>query len=127
MAAVYTYPLVFRLSTAVLRRGRGDCQMETSIVAWNAHQILRDPLGLHDLPFYYSRTVAYSSRSSSRGSWRPRCHVLWGVNFDTFKSPAESRRRAERIATLQAGTIVEAARISSVARPSAKFRSKSQK
>ena len=61
VAAVYTYPLVFRLSTAVLRGGAGDYQMETSIVAWNAHQILRDPLGLHDLPFYYpySRTVAY--------------------------------------------------------------------
>ena len=61
VTAVFTYSLVFRLSTAVLRGGAGDYQMETSIVAWNAHQILRDPLGLHDLPFYYpcSRTVAY--------------------------------------------------------------------
>jgi hypothetical protein len=35
--------------------------MEASIVAWNAHQILHDPLGIHDLPFYYpySRTIAY--------------------------------------------------------------------
>jgi hypothetical protein len=78
VTAVFTYPLVFRLSTAVLRGGAEDYPMETSIVAWNAHQILRDPLGLHDLPFYYpySRTVRTSSRSSSRGSWRPRCHVL---------------------------------------------------
>ena len=33
-------------------------------------------------------------------------YVLWGDNFDTFKSPAESRRMAERIATLPTGTIV---------------------
>jgi hypothetical protein len=33
-------------------------------------------------------------------------HVLWSDNFDTFKSPAESRRMAERIATLPPGTIV---------------------
>ncbi len=44
VAAVYTYPLVFQLSTTVLRGGAGDYQMETSIVAWNARQILRDPL-----------------------------------------------------------------------------------
>jgi Interleukin-like EMT inducer len=61
VAAIYTYPLVFELSTAVLRGGGGDYQMETSIVAWNARQILHDPLGIHDLPFYYpySHTVAY--------------------------------------------------------------------
>jgi hypothetical protein len=57
----YTYPLVFQLSTTVLRGGAGDYQMETSIVAWNARQILRDPLSVHDLPFYYpySHTIAY--------------------------------------------------------------------
>jgi hypothetical protein len=32
--------------------------------------------------------------------------VLWGDNFDTFKSPAESRRMADRIATLPPGTLV---------------------
>ena len=32
--------------------------------------------------------------------------VLWGDNFDTFKSSAESRRMADRIATLPPGTIV---------------------
>ncbi len=31
-------------------------------------------------------------------------HVLWSDNFDTFRSPAESRRMAERIATLAPGT-----------------------
>jgi Interleukin-like EMT inducer len=61
MTALYTYPLVFRLSTTVLRGGGGDYQMEISIVAWNAHQILHEPLGVHDLPFYYpySHTIAY--------------------------------------------------------------------
>jgi len=33
-------------------------------------------------------------------------HVLWGDNFDTFRSPAESRRMAERIASLPSGAIV---------------------
>ena len=61
VTVVYTYPLVFQLSTTVLRGGAGDYQMETSIVAWNARQILRDPLRVHELPFYYpySHTVAY--------------------------------------------------------------------
>jgi hypothetical protein len=61
VTVLYTYPLALQLSTAVLRGGGGDYQMETSIVAWNAHQILHDPLGLHDLPFYYpySHTIAY--------------------------------------------------------------------
>ncbi len=61
VAAIYTYPLVFQLSTTILRGKGGDYMMETSIVAWNAHQILHDPLGIHDLPFYYpySHTVAY--------------------------------------------------------------------
>jgi hypothetical protein len=35
-------------------------------------------------------------------------HVLWGDNFDTFKSPAESRRMAERIGAVPPGTIVVA-------------------
>jgi hypothetical protein len=33
-------------------------------------------------------------------------HVLWGDNFDTFRSPAESRRMAERIAATPPGAIV---------------------
>ncbi len=52
---------MFHLSTTLLRGGGGDIQMETSIVTWNARQILHDPLGVHDLPFYYpySHTIAY--------------------------------------------------------------------
>jgi hypothetical protein len=61
VATLYTYPLAFRLSTAILKGGLGDYITEASIVAWNARQILHDPLRLHDLPFYYpySHTVAY--------------------------------------------------------------------
>jgi hypothetical protein len=61
VAAAYTYPFVVQLPTALLRGGGGDYVTEASIVAWNAHQILHDPLRLHDLPFYYpySHTVAY--------------------------------------------------------------------
>jgi hypothetical protein len=61
VAIVYTFPLAFRLSTSILKGGLGDYITEVSIVAWNARQILHDPLRLHDLPFYYpySHTVAY--------------------------------------------------------------------
>ena len=61
VTTLYTYPLVFQLPRAILQGGGGDYMMETSIVAWNAHQILHDPLGVHDLPFYYpySQTIAY--------------------------------------------------------------------
>jgi hypothetical protein len=61
VATVYTYPLVLHLPTTTLRGSGGDIEMEASIVAWNAHQILHDPLRVHDLPFYYpySHTIAY--------------------------------------------------------------------
>ena len=60
VAAAYTYPLVVQLPR-ILLRGGGDYVAEASIVAWNARQLLRDPLGILDLPFYYpySHTVAY--------------------------------------------------------------------
>jgi hypothetical protein len=61
VAVAYTYPLVVHLPRALLRGGGGDYVTEASIVAWNARQILHEPLGVLDLPFYYpySHTVAY--------------------------------------------------------------------
>jgi hypothetical protein len=59
-SALYTFPLVFNLRTALMV-GAGDYLGEASLVAWNARQLVRDPLRLFDTQFYYphSNTIAY--------------------------------------------------------------------
>jgi hypothetical protein len=60
---LYTFPLGFRLRTAMLP-GVGDYPSETALIAWTAHQIVRhpgDPRHLFDTEFFYphSNTQAY--------------------------------------------------------------------
>jgi hypothetical protein len=58
--AFYTYPLVLRPGDSLMV-GLGDYPTETSMVAWNARQVFRDPERLFQVPFYYpySNGVAY--------------------------------------------------------------------
>jgi hypothetical protein len=58
--AFYTYPLLLELPSAVMV-GLGDYLGEVSVLTWNAHQVVRDPLRLADAPFLYSysKTLAF--------------------------------------------------------------------
>ena len=58
--AFYTSPLLLELPSALMV-GLGDYLGEVSVLTWNAHQVVRDPLHLADAPFLYpySKTLAF--------------------------------------------------------------------
>jgi hypothetical protein len=60
LSLVLTYPLSFHLSDAV--EDRQDALLNVWIMAWDGHQLLRDPLHLFDANIFYPyrRTLAYS-------------------------------------------------------------------
>lgn len=60
LTAGMTYPLILRFSTAI--NDVGDPLFNTWILAWNHHQLLRDPLHYFDANIFYPHrfTLAYS-------------------------------------------------------------------
>ncbi len=56
--ALYTYPFVLDLPRALLKSG-GDYLGEAALVGWNAHRLIRDPLGLFDAQFVFHTQFFY--------------------------------------------------------------------
>src|SRR5215471_12776922 len=63
LAIVYTFPLVLDLRHSLIKLG-GDYLGEATLVAWNAHEILEEPLQLFDRQFVWKSQFFYPQSNS---------------------------------------------------------------
>lgn len=72
----YTFPLAFRPGDTLLI-GLGDYLTETSMVAWNALQVFRDPGRLFQVPFYYPYGSGVAYQQSAFFTGLLAAPILW--------------------------------------------------
>ena len=82
MAVAHSWPLASDLGH-LTRLDNNDAQLNTFVIAWNAHILPRDPLHLFDANIFYpeKRTLAYSETMAVQSAMAAPVFWLNAVNL----------------------------------------------